>query len=359
VTNDDGTFQFANVSPGTYTLQASAVGYRLLNREVSVGQGESKSMDLVLTSSTAQRTDVVEVSAGGFDAVPEQSASGMTLEGDERKNLASVLADDPLRAVQSMPGVTSNNDFSSEFSVRGAPFSRIGLFYDGILLHAPFHTTDGQTDNGSLTIFNGDMVDDITLFQGAWPSRYSDRTAGVVAAQSRDGDRDEMHWRLSASMSNASVLAEGPIGDKKRGSWIVAFRKSYLQYILNRIDFGDQAPLSFGFTDGEAHATYDVTSHHTASFTYIEGSSSVDRSAFQDTLGANTVMTSGFRYTLLTAADRYTPVNHVLITNRIAWTRERGDVENRDNALLSRDGYGEWTWHGDARRWSSAGSSAA
>ena len=98
VTNDDGTFQFANVSPGTYTLQASAVGYRLLNREVSVGQGESKSMDLVLTSSTAQRTDVVEVSAGGFDAVPEQSASGMTLEGDERKNLASVLADDPLRA---------------------------------------------------------------------------------------------------------------------------------------------------------------------------------------------------------------------------------------------------------------------
>ena len=210
VTNDDGTFQFANVSPGTYTLQASAVGYRLLNRDVSVGQGESKSMDLVLTSSTAQRTDVVEVSAGGFDAVPEQSASGMTLERDERKNLASVLADDPLRTRQSMPGVTSNNDFSSEFSVRGAPFSRIGLFYDGILLHAPFHTTDGQTDNGSLTIFNGDMVDDITLFQGAWPSRYSDRTAGVVAAQSRDGDRDEMHWRLSASMSNASVLAEGP-----------------------------------------------------------------------------------------------------------------------------------------------------
>jgi len=348
ITGDDGTYRIADVPPGSYTLQAASVGYRLASQEFTLAAGESKNFDPVLTSSMAQRTDTVEVSAGVFETTPERSASGMTLEGDERKNLASVLADDPLRAVQSMPGVTSNNDFSSEFSLRGAPFSRIGLYFDGILLHAPFHTTDGQPDNGSLTIFNGDMVDDMTLYQGAWPVRYSDRTAGIVAVQTRDGDREEMHWRLSASMSNASVLGEGPLGDRKRGSWLVSFRKSYLQYILNQIDFGDSAPLSFGFTDGEAHLTYDLTPHHNVSLTYIEGASSVDRSAFHDTLGPNSVMTSGFRYTLLTVGSRYTPNERVLVTNHVAWSRERGDVENRDNAPLSRDGYGEWTWHGDA-----------
>jgi hypothetical protein len=41
--------------------------------------------------------------------------------------------------VQSLPGITSNNDFEARFSLRGADFSRIGLYLDGILLHEPFH----------------------------------------------------------------------------------------------------------------------------------------------------------------------------------------------------------------------------
>ncbi len=46
----------------------------------------------------------------------------MGLAGNELRNLASVLADDPLRAVQSMPGVASNDDFRAQVSIRGAGF---------------------------------------------------------------------------------------------------------------------------------------------------------------------------------------------------------------------------------------------
>lgn len=348
VSGADGTFRITGVPPGNYVLQATTVGYHMVVREFTLAAGESKNFDIVLTSSMARRTDSVEVSAATFEAETQTSAAAITLEGQERKNLASVLADDPLRAVQSLPGVTSNNDFSSEFSMRGAPFNRIGLFLDGVLLHAPFHTTDGQADNGSLTIFNGDMVDDMTLYQGAWPVRYSDRTAGILAVETREGDREEMHVRLSASASNAGVLAEGPWGKSKRGSWMVAFRKSYLQYILNRIDFGDQAPMAFGFTDGQARLSYDLTPRHNLTLSYLEGASSVDRSQWHDTLGASAVMTSGFRFTLLNLGSRYTPSQHVLITNHLAWSRERGEVANRDNSTLSDQTYGEWAWHGDA-----------
>ena len=58
-------------------------------------------------------------------------------------------------------------------------------------------------------------------------------------------------------------------------------------------------------------------------------------------------MTSGFRYSLLNLGSRYAPNQRVLITNHVAWSRERGDVENRDLALLSNQLYSEWTWHGD------------
>ena len=192
---------------------------------------------MTLTSTTAKRTDTVEVSAGAFDDVTIPSAAALTLEGPERKNLASVLADDPLRAVQTLPGVTSNNDFDSEFSLRGASFDRIGLYLDGILLHAPFHTTDGQSGDGSLTIFNGDMTGVMTLYEGAWPVRYSDRTAGILAVETREGNREGVHGRVTASLSNAGVVLEGPLGKNQRGSYLLAFRKSYLQYILNRILF--------------------------------------------------------------------------------------------------------------------------
>jgi carboxypeptidase family protein/TonB-dependent receptor-like protein len=347
VTGQDGNFSIPGVPPGNYVLQTSTVDYYLVRQEFTLAAGESKNFDIVLSSSNDQRKDTVVVSESPFGVAAAPAAAAITLEGEERKNLASVLADDPLRAVQSLPGVTSNNDFDSEFSLRGAPFDRIGLYLDGVLLHSPFHTTDGQSGDGSLTIFNGDMTDDMTLYQGAWPVRYSDRTAGILAVDTREGNRQGFQGRMEASASNAGALFEGPLGKKQRGSWIVSFRKSYLDYILNRIDFGDQPPLAFGFTDGEARLTYDLTSKHTVSLSDVEGASGVDRTNFRSELGPNTVMTSSSRFSLLNFGSRYAPNQRVLITNHLAWSRERGDVENRDNALLNQQAYGEWTWHGD------------
>src|ERR1700704_5135231 len=157
VTGADGTFRIAGLPAGTYVLQTTVVGYRVIRQEFALAAGEIKKFEVALTPSTLTLSESAVVTADPFD-VPESSAAGFTLQGDERKNLASVLADDPLRAVQSVPGVTSNDDFSSEFSVRGAPFDRIGLYLDGVLLHSPFHTTDGQADNGSPTTFNGHLT---------------------------------------------------------------------------------------------------------------------------------------------------------------------------------------------------------
>ena len=121
--------------------------------------------------------------------------------------------------------MSSNNDFDARFSVRGADFSRIGLYLDGVLLHAPFHMLQGQQVSGSATAFNGDMVDELELHEGAFPVRYGDRTAGVLDVHTRDGSRTGDTFRVAASASNAGAMAEGPLGGTKRGSWMVGARK--------------------------------------------------------------------------------------------------------------------------------------
>jgi hypothetical protein len=344
----DGKFRLTNIPAGDYVLHASTVGYILLRQNFTLASHEQKTFELLLTPTNSNRVDSVDVKTDTFDLERQESASALTLEASEQKNLGSVLADDPLRAVQSLPGVTANNDFSAEFSLRGASFDRVGLYLDGILLHSPFHTVEGEAQHGSLTIFNGDMLDEMTLYEGAWPVRYSDRTAGMLAIATREGDRSQIHMHISASASNVGVLAEGPIGKTKRGSWLVAFRKSYLQYILNRVDFGkDEPPLAFGFIDGQARLTYDLTPKHTVSLSVMDGFSNLDRTTGRAQLGINSPMTTGFRFTELNLASRYSPNTKFLITNRFAWMRERADAQNNASAGLAGDAYGEWIWHTD------------
>jgi hypothetical protein len=201
--------------------------------------------------------------------------------------VASVLADDPLRAVQTLPGVSSNNDFDACFSLRGAGYDRIGLFLDGVLLHAPFHTIESQTVTGSGTAFNGDMVEQLELHEGA--------TGGVLDVETRDGSRTGVTVRAFGSASNAGAIAEGPLGKKKRGSWLVGARKSYLQYILERT-FPDTS-LIFGLEDAQGQLTCDLTARNNITLYVLESFSDLNRSSVRQTLGINSLMTAGYHYT--------------------------------------------------------------
>ena len=144
VTGPEGRFEIAEVAPGDYQLNVATVGYRMLKKSFSLAAGEAKEFEVILSPDTFRQTDSVEVRAGPFEPARQDSPSQRELSGTEAKNLASVLADDPLRAVQSLPGVTSNDDFNAQFSLRGADYHRLGVYLDGVLLHAPFHAVQGS-----------------------------------------------------------------------------------------------------------------------------------------------------------------------------------------------------------------------
>lgn len=331
----------APTGPGCL-LEAAAVGFRPLRIEAVPGAGT----DLELTPEYLVRQDRIEVRAGPFDPVVESSPSERTLTGVEMKNLGGVLADDPLRAVQSLPGVNANNEYAAQFSLRGAGFSQVGLYLDGLLLHSPFHAVQTQGATGSLTLFPGDVIEEMSLHLGAPPVRYADRSAAALDVQLRDGWRENPRVRVNAGAAGAGLVAEGPWA-RGRGSWLTSVRKSFLQYLLRRSAAEDS--LAFGFVDWQTRVSYNLTPRQRVHLTVLDGVSDLDRSRGRDRLGLNAIMLSDYRMTVGSAAWTWTPSSDVTVTQRGAWLREQFENRNPGELTLQRGRYGEWIANTDAQ----------
>ena len=321
LTGPDGHFEFPDLPAGEYTIQVETVGYRLLKRTLALNATETTELEIVLSPDAFRRTDSIEVRADLFDLPRASAPAGQELSHSEIKDLGTVLVDDPLRAVQSLPGVVANNDFYAQFSVYGAPPSSIGLYLDDILLHAPFHTIQGIRDAGSVSILNGDSIESLSLLSLAFPARYGDRTGSAVDIRSREGSRNRPSFRGALSVAQANLLGEGPMGRAKRGSWLVSARKSYAQYIAGRIT--DDPAQAFGFTDGQARVSYDLTRHQTVIVHAMETRSDYDRSSARSRLGVNSLLSGDYHVTMGRAAWRYTPDPMVLVEVSGAWMREK------------------------------------
>ena len=111
--------------------------------------------------------------------------------------------------------------------MRGADFTRIGVYLDGILLQEPFHTIQTTGGSGSITAINTDLIGELDLYEGAYPVRFGDRSAGALDIHMRDGNQSRYSFRASASFATTSAMAEGPLGKFNRCSWIAGFRKSH------------------------------------------------------------------------------------------------------------------------------------
>ena len=343
-TGSDGRFSIISVPPGDYVVNVSTVGYRLVKKPFHLDAGQTVEFEVILSSANFRQTDSVEVKESPFEPARQDSPSALVLGGNDAKNLASVLADDPLRAVQGLPGVSSNNDFDARFSLRGADYDRIGLYLDNVLLHAPFHMLQGQQLSGSATAFNGDMVEELELHEGAFPVRYADRSAGVLDVHTREGNRNGVNFLIAASASNGGFIAEGPLG-KKRGSWMVGARKSYLQYIFERT-FPDSAYI-FGFEDAQGRLSYDMTPKNNLTLYVLESYSELDRDK-TTSLGINSLVNAGYHYTLGNLGWRTSPTQKLMVVNHAAWMREKYDNFNKQQLPLSAGYYGEWVWNTDA-----------
>ena len=273
ITDREGRFRIDGLTPGSHRIQASVVGYALFRGDVRTDTGP---VIIRLSEGTSAYSETVTVSGDVFRAPPDPVASASIIGSAELLNLRGVLADDPLRAVQVLPGVATGDDLRSEFTVRGSDFRHITFTVDGFATPYLLHAVRGVEDRGptgSVAMINSDVLEDVTLLNGGYPQYFTGRTGAEVDFRLREGSRERPIFRAAVSGTSASAVAEGPLAGR-RGSWLISARQSYLDAIVHRLT--DRA-VSFGFADAQAKLTYDPSPRHRVELTALAG-----RSRFQN-----------------------------------------------------------------------------
>ena len=340
VTGPNGEFRLDQVPAEPQQLFVSLVGYGLARPLVNVEPDGTSEVTIALADGVGSYVEEVTVVADRFRAGDPASPSRQTLTSAELRDLGSVLSDDPYRAIQALPGVAAGDDFRSEFSVRGSDFRHIGQSVDGVPMGWLVHATRGTEDtNGSVSILNGDVIDQAALSSGPYPQRQPAALGAWLSLDLREGSRTSTQGHLAVSGTASSLSVDGPLGDAHRGSWLVSVRQSYLQWLLGIVADDDDAV--FGFTDVEGKFVFDVTPRQQLQASMLAGRSKLEQT--NSDAGPNQAGSAVDRSGLANLAWRST-FSKTVLTQRVAVVGADFVNQGRFNQDLG-DGHSTTGWY--------------
>lgn len=330
VTGADGRFGLPGVPAGTRAIRILMLGYAVIEREVDVPAAAP--LSFALTESPPSFEEAVAVRGEAFTAREVGVPSEVSLGSADLALLRGVLADDPFRAVHAMPGVASGDDFTAEFSIRGGGPSTVAVLVDDVPAPVVLHTVQGRGDTGSVSMINGDLLSEVTVSGGSHAATSGNRLGGRVEFHTREGSRDRTQVRAQAGLAVASVTAEGPFGDGRQGSWLVAGRYSYAGWISRRVD--PSLALSFVFADVIAKLAWDPSPAHHLTLLAIAGRMAVRErqeenrvNVLDEGMNESATLVASWRWQ---ASPRLVVTQHVTgLYNRFANTNPFGDELGR------------------------------
>jgi hypothetical protein len=335
-TGDDGRFTLTGVPAGTLELRVFTVGYGLLKKRVELAAGATLDLDLRLGQealrNTQHDTQQITVSAAPFDPVVADAPTQYSLNATELQDLSTVLANDPFRAVASLPGVSANLDEYADFAVRGAGPAHVGVYIDGVLIDHPTYSLEDAGTIGSLSVLNGDVIRSVSLLSGAFPANYGDRTGAVLDVVTRDGARDRIATRINATVLGVTVTSEGPLGKAKKASWLASGRQSYLGYLLDRLDV--VGGITINYQDLFGKLSYDLDPHHKFSVSTAYGDTSIARNPINIASQTASFFTNGVaQHGMSTLHWDWIPSTDTVAQAEGYWTHDHEYDTNPSNAV--------------------------
>ncbi|MBU2508749.1 MAG: TonB-dependent receptor [Bacteroidetes bacterium] len=263
----NGNYTIANVSPGTYSLNFSYLGYGAkIKTDIVVKPGRVTKVDLDLKESSIE-TDSITVTGSFFEERSLSPGSIINYSYEEIRR-APGSAGDVSRILLSLPSVAKVNDQNNGLIVRGGSPLENGFIIDNIevpnINHFPTHASSG----GPIGMINVDFIKDVNFSSGGFSTKYGDKLSSIMELQFREGNKEEFNGQLDLNFSGFGFVGEGPFVSTN-SSWLLSARRSYLDLLVKAIDIGTS--IAPRYSDYQFKITFDLDNSNKLTFLGLAG----------------------------------------------------------------------------------------
>tara|TARA_R110002049_G_scaffold37701_1_gene118154 strand:+ start:2120 stop:4582 length:2463 start_codon:yes stop_codon:yes gene_type:complete len=248
---------------GFYTLEISA------NKDVTI-EFTHITFKKIVTTFNLKNGETFEFNPIMNNSI-EQIAT-VVVTGNRRKDVEGVLTLKPetIRKIpganagvenllMTLPGVSNNNELSTQYSVRGGNYDENLVYVNDIEVYRPFLVRSGQQEG--LSFVNTDLVQNVDFSAGGFQAKYGDKLSSVLDITYKNPYQFDVNADLSLLGGSLSV---GNISKDSKFSAIVGGRYRDNSLLVNAKE--TETIVEPVFADLQGYFTYKFTNKFHLSF---------------------------------------------------------------------------------------------
>ena len=244
-TNDNGDFTIKVPANENLRVIISFTGHKQDTFNIRLAPGEKKEINSRMAGRVYQINEFV---------VSEKSKKDENITTINPRVVKMIPT--PNQSVEdilkTMPGVSSTNELSSTYSVRGGNYDENLVYINDFEVYRPLLVRSGQQEG--LSVINPDMVDGIKFSAGGFDAKYGDKLSSVLDIKYRRPKK--FGGAISASLLGASIEVEDQSKNEK-SYYMLGIRQKSNQYLLNT--FETQGEYKPSFSDFQLLTGYDLS----------------------------------------------------------------------------------------------------
>ena len=239
----DGQYKLSFQTADSVVVVYSMIGYETRKRVLKKPKG-NLTLNIVMRESGKEMAEVTVAETR------RQMGSMQELNKKDLKRMPSTSGNAVEELVATQAGVSTHNELSSQYNVRGGSFDENCVYINGVEIYRPMLISSGQQEG--LSVINSDMVEKINFSAGGFEAKYGDKMSSVLDITY--GHPERLESSVTASLLGASVYVG--YGNKKF-SFSNGFRYKTNQYLLGSLETkGEYKP---NFLDYQAYMRWAPT----------------------------------------------------------------------------------------------------
>lgn len=246
VTNNNGVYILEIPANTEVVVTYSYIGFKNISQPFNLASNANVEFNPVF------KTDIAQLGTTIITATTRQRVEGIITLSPEAIRVIPGAQAGVENLLKSLPGVSNNNELSTQYSVRGGNFDENLVYVNEIEVYRPFLVRSGQQEG--LSFVNSDLVQGVEFSAGGFQAKYGDKLSSVLDITYRRPTG--FAASVDASLLGGSISGEGITKDGRFTALAgVRYRDNSLLVDARQT----QTNFTPRFFDAQTFLTYKVT----------------------------------------------------------------------------------------------------